>query len=439
MNLPPILRGFVGKAAVSFIFRFSGLGLQLGTSILLARILGVDSYGAYTYAFTWAMLIGMMLSLGMSDLAVREVPVYLSRNRVDYARGYLLGGLVTVLITGSLAALILALLSKQNILDFEPGWGAVALVAMAHGTILILSQGMNGLQRILTSQFLESIVRQLLYVGAILLFYFGGRHLTPAILFQIALVMVLPIIAVMGTIIWRELRKAASDTPTGLAAEPGLWFLAALPLMATTFAQIMQSDLDTLMVGFLLSDADVGTYRVAARGAALVSIATMVSLQLLGPMLSRAISQDKLEEAQSLISKSALIAALSGLAICLPLGIGANAYTWLFGPDFAAAAQPLRLLLAGQFLYVLVGPSALLLVMLRRERLVLWINIGAIALNFTLNLTLIPVMGISGAAIATFASAIFSGSFFLLAVRRTSRFDPTIYTPLLRSVRQRLR
>ena len=428
--------GFFRKAILSFTFRFGGLGLQFLTSVVIARILGVEAFGAYTYAFTWASIIGMMLTLGMSDLAVRELPLYLSQGRIAHLRGYLLTACGVIALTTTMTALILLSLQNTGILELAPGWLLVSLMAGLHALILILSQSLNGFQRILTSQFIETIIRQLLYILLIAAAFVIGVMLSPKLLLQLALLGALPVIIIMSFIVYRSIRAAAAAQalpPAPRAYEFRVWFAAAIPLLMTNFAQIMQSDLDTLMVGFLLTDADVGLYRVAARGAILVSIANMVALQLVGPMLSRAIAQNDEKAAQKLLTNAAVVSFLAGAALCLVFGIGAGLYTSLFGPEFSEAARPLQLLLIGQFLHVLVGPSALLLVMLRYERRVLIVNAIAVGMNFVLNLTLIGPLGIEGAAIATVSAAAFSAISFLIIVKSRTQYDPTIWSLLRRA------
>jgi O-antigen/teichoic acid export membrane protein len=75
----------------------------------------------------------------------------------------------------------------------------------------------------------------------------------------------------------------------------------------------------------------------------------------------------------------------------------------LYGHDFVAGASTAVLLVLGHLVNGVLGLVAGVLMMSGRSRLFFWNNLGAMALNLTLSLLLIPRHGIFGAAIASLA------------------------------------
>ena len=289
--------------------------------------------------------------------------------------------------------------------------------------------------KILTSQFLETIVRQVLYLSLLGLVLLLGYNLTPERVFQLSLFAALPTLLIMFVVLMRMRRREG-----GAGARPefqlGIWFAGSLPLLMTVLANRLQLDLDVLMIGGLLGDFEVGIYRAAARGAILVTIANMIAIQLVGPMLSRALANNNKQEAQRLLSQAAMVSFITGSTIILAFGIGAPVYLSLFGPEFTQASTSLRLLLVGQATIVLAGADAILLIMLHKEKFVLVVTAIGVALNFGLNITLIKSLGIEGAAIASLVSmALIRLTLVTYIVRRTG-FDPTIFTPLRQYIRR---
>lgn len=416
---------FFKKAALSFVMRFGGLFLQFGGSIVVARALGAEGFGAFALASTWAVFVGMMLALGLGELSIREIPTYLAKGRKGPIVGYLTTTFSTIVVTGIIAAIVFAVLEKTELLVLAPGWKLVALVAFVHALVLTVSHTLNGFQRILTSQLLEAFGRQILYlllIGSVLV---AGYTLSPTKLFVITLAAAIPMLVAM---IW-VLSRAWVKQETGPALPEynlKLWFAGAVPLLMTAFANRLQLDLDVLMVGSMLGDFEVGIYRAAARGAILVSIANMVALQLVGPMLSRSLANNDHDAAQGYLRQAALVSFVTGISICLIFGIGAKFYLGLYGPEFPAASRALRILLIGQATIALAGPDAILLIMLRRERLVMIVTTIGVAMNFILNYTLIEPYGIQGAAIASFVSMAFVRITLVSFILRTTRFNPTI-------------
>lgn len=426
---PRALPEFFRKASLSFLMRFGGLFIQFLGSILVARLLGAQQYGAFTYAATWAVFLGLLLPFGLGELSIRELPTYLTKKKMGLLTGYLINVLVTILVTGSIAAVVLSQLEQREILVLAPGWKLVAVFAVIHGIVLSVSSALNGFQRILTSQFLETIVRQVLYLSLLGLVLLLGYNLTPERVFQLSLFAALPTLLIMFVVLIR-MRRREGGAGTRPEFQLGIWFAGSLPLLMTELANRLQLDLDVLMIGGLLGDFEVGIYRAAARGAILVTIANMIAIQLVGPMLSRALANNNKQEAQRLLSQAAMVSFITGSTIILAFGIGAPVYLSLFGPEFIQASTSLRLLLIGQATIVLAGADAILLIMLHKEKFVLVVTAIGVALNFGLNITLIKSLGIEGAAIASLVSmALIRLTLVTYIVRRTG-FDPTIFTPL---------
>ncbi|GEM_PF-2068310 len=422
-TLPP----FVQKAALSFGLRFNGLAIQFLISILVTRLLGAQSFGAFIYAFVWAIMLGTFLTFGLSRLAVREIPRFVSESDHGRARGYLLLTIATILAGGVLTGLLLMVLERASILVLAPGWLLVTAVAIAHALILSLSGIMAGFQMIVWSNFIENIFRQLVYAGLIGLCLLAGITLTPQSLFAVNLAASLPTLLLMGLLILAALRRHLPEAmPVRIDAR--YWFLGAMPLLLSVFADFFNTNLDILMIGSLMGDLETGIYRAAVRGALLVSIANMVSLQVLGPMLSRALAQKDTAGAQRFLAYSALVSLAVAFTLCALLALAAHPFLALFGPEFPEAATAMRILLAGMAVNVLAGGGSILLVMLNRETRVLMINLAGLALNVVLNAILIRLWGIEGAAAATSLTLAFVALAILHSVKRESGFDPTVFS-----------
>lgn len=422
LRSPP---AFFKKAALSFTMRFGGLLIQFVGSIIVARLLGAEGFGAYALASTWAVFVGMMIPLGLGELSIRELPAYLAHGHKTKVLGYLAMLLLTILVMGGLIAIAFALLERWDILVLSPGWGLVALLAVVQGLILSTSHTLNGFQRILTSQLLESFARQIVYLLLIFAAVGLGIMLSPTRLFVITLAAAIPMLIIMLWVLSKEWAKQEGQTGKP-EFQTKIWFAGALPLLMTAFANRLQLDLDVLMVGAMLGDFEVGIYRAAARGAILVSISNMIALQLVGPMLSRALAKDDQDTAQSLLFQAALVSFATGTAICLIFGFGATYYLGLYGPEFTEATAALRILLVGQATIALAGADTILLIMLHRERLVMIVTTIGVIMNFVLNYVLIQHYGIVGAAIASFLSMAFVRITLVTIILRSTRFNTTI-------------
>ncbi len=424
----------IWKAIASFGLRFVALGLQFLGSIMIARALGAESFGAYIFAYTCASLAGACLSLGMAELSVREVPIFAEYKNRAGLRRYFQVQLGTIAAMACVVALGFFLLEQFGVLTLAPGWALVTIFALANVLVLAAEKNMAGFQRIVTARLFDSILRPALYVLTVAAFLFWGQALSPTQLLVIATFAALAAAIAMWSWVARLVKtlpqsgRQSDDT----AQHRRWWYIASIPMMLTTMINMLLMDMDVIMIGLFLGDGEVGIYRPAVRGVALVNLANLAAVQTLGPMLARALARQDTKGAQVLMGQAVTITAALGLAICVALAFGGDFYLGLFGDDFRAARPALITLIAGQACAILGGGAGAVLVMLKRERWVLGINVAAIALNIGLNIFLIPIWGLQGAACATALSLVSAKIALVVCVRQLSDFDPTIVFPLKR-------
>ena len=96
--------------SVSLVIRVVAVGLMFVAHVLLARVLGVEEYGVFSYYFVLIPLASMFMDLGFRSSALRYVTQY--KNDPALKKGYIRTALLTSLKIGvalSLAALFFAM------------------------------------------------------------------------------------------------------------------------------------------------------------------------------------------------------------------------------------------------------------------------------------------------------------------------------------------
>ncbi|HZD91290.1 MAG TPA: flippase, partial [Pseudolabrys sp.] len=93
-------------AGAAFAIRVASAAIVFGSQVLLARWMGQTEFGIYVYAFTWLILIGDLIHLGLPLTAQRFVPEYRQAGHLDLLRGYLVGSRwMTLGIGGAIGAI----------------------------------------------------------------------------------------------------------------------------------------------------------------------------------------------------------------------------------------------------------------------------------------------------------------------------------------------
>ena len=186
-----------------------------------------------------------------------------------------------------------------------------------------------------------------------------------------------------------------------------------------TLAQEVNSKLDVWMLGIATSDALVGIYSVAsalAEGALQISVAVQNNVN---PIIARSLARDRHDEVRDLARRTrawfvpALVAICALSAVTYPLII-----PWLIGdPTFSEGAAPFGIMMAGLALASPYLPFGQLLLMAGRPGWHTTYVLAIVGVNFVVNWFLIPVWGLSGAAVALAASIVASAIFIRILAR----------------------
>lgn len=174
-------------------------------------------------------------------------------------------------------------------------------------------------------------------------------------------------------------------------------------LFAQSVTVSIYTNLDTVMLGFLKGDKEVGLYNAAVKiKAVLLSIVSSLGNVLL-PRMSYYVKNGFKDKFADLMSKGLNTV----LFMAMPLALyfifeSRDAILFLAGKDYLAAV------LAMQIITISIIPNGLtgvigvqILTPLDKEKFVLYSVIAGAVSDFVLNMFLIPVSGASGAALAT--------------------------------------
>ncbi len=175
---------------------------------------------------------------------------------------------------------------------------------------------------------------------------------------------------------------------------------------AMACAATIYTNLDTIMLGFMATDEDVGYYHAAVRiKTILVSIVTSLGTVLL-PRVSYYLEHGKMEEFRRITKKALNFVFLFAMPMMLYFILFAKEGIYLFsGAAYTGSIVPMQLIMPT---LLLIGITNILgiqiLVPMGREKTVLYSEIAGAAVDIILNAMLIPKYASSGAAVGTLAA-----------------------------------
>jgi O-antigen/teichoic acid export membrane protein len=197
------------------------------------------------------------------------------------------------------------------------------------------------------------------------------------------------------------------------------WWLSAWPLAFLGGMSLINNQASTIILGFFVPDAAIGIYRVAAQMSVLASFGLETVNMVMEPRFAALYAKGDMVRLQRLVTASARVILAMNVGITLGCILLGRLFLRLaFGPAYLGAYIPLLILLAGQAVNSAAGSVGMLLNMTRHERdTARGLAVSAI-LNVVLNLLLVPLLGVIGAAMATAVSLITWNVLLWWAVRQ---------------------
>jgi O-antigen/teichoic acid export membrane protein len=389
-----------GLATMSL--RVAHMGLEFFALMLLAHLLDASAFGVYAVAMTCATILGVPATAGFDRLLVREVAANHANERWSLLRGVFRLGTQVAMFASMLLALALAAVAtcvvgegalRQSLLLAALYMPLVAFARMRQAAI-------QGLGRVAQGMVTETLVQPaMVLLLASLLFVAVGipRSGVNAMAVQIASAVVAMIAGIwLLRRVWPA--QARSVTPEYHRAQ---WLGSAAPMMWMLGMNMLINYADTIMVGWLVDEAEAGRYRVASQVAMLVGFPTTAINLAVAPALARAYALGDLPALRLSAARAARWSLIAAVPIAFGLLVGGRWILELFGVGFAAAYQPLLILAAGYVINSFSGAAGYVLIMTRHERLAAGVFTGAAIVNLVTNYLLISRFGMLGAAIAT--------------------------------------
>lgn len=386
----------------AFVVKGGGGIVALLASVLLARFLGPAELGTYAIAMGVVQVLTIFACLGLPQLLIRDVAAGVSFSRWSELRGLLRCSWQVTLacsLTVSTGLLVIGHVVGISALSGAVlGWAVVVLplLAMFIRNISVL----RGLGWIVPGHALEFIARPVFFVAVLIGASFWGFLIESA---ETAL-MLQGLACICSLVLsWTLLRRALPadvfSTPPSNSSK--FWLGSSLVLMLYTGISTLNNQLSILIFGWFDLPGNSGLYLVASRGSEIVLFGLLAVSSTVAPKLASLYAQGDHDNLQALITRSSRQLTLYSILVASVLILAADPLVhYAFGDKYHGAVIPFRILCLAQMLNGVFGYAGLTLNMIGQEIVAMRCMLVGFTTNFCLNLVLIPMWGVSGAALA---------------------------------------
>lgn len=406
-DLGEVLRG----GTIAFIYRLITMGVSYLLLYYIATELGEEGVGIYNLCLAILGILIMVACMGFNTSVVRYASQYNTRSW-DLSLKNLYKSILTLIVPFSIVLGVLLILSARILAEQAYNDPELFLPLIVVGLTLPFAaiatvnvEFIRGLKKVHISELFRNLSLQL--ITLILLFiasFYSIDKLYPVLFYGFGFV-----VSVLYTSFYivRILKKQFSKTQR-VDDEPMFnlkeVFIVSLPMILTSFIQLINGKVDIIMIGLFESTAVIGVFGTAFKLSIITNFAIGALKTIAMPKISELFWQDRMDDLNVLIQESTKFIFYFSAPICILLLIFPEFILGILGEGFVKGATTLRIFAVTQLLNSACGLVAVFLNMTGNQVYFTKLVAVSTVLNVILNLVLIPIYGMEGAAWASLAS-----------------------------------
>ncbi len=370
------------------------------SNAVITRTLGADSYGLFVLATNIFTFIAIIPQFGFNNTIVRYVSFYGGKGDEAKVKGVIVFGFKLLLILSLIVMVVSFFISpliSGNIFERPELTPLLKIILLSLPFAVIAGvfySALNGLKMIKSQVIGANILNPLIFFLLIVIVFYAGYRLT-------GLIWVMAAMGVISAILsFYFLNKGYFKHKKNLRPEVDKKELLdfALPVYFNQFLNSAIKFAPIFIMGYFLTNKDIGVFNVGFRIAMLVSVSLGAFRLIFSPTISALFAKNNIQLINQLyktITKWIFTIALVTFCIII---LFAEPVLSIFGNEFTTGINVLLILVFGELINAAVGLVGNILIMSGRPKVALF-NAG---INFLMIIVLcyflIPEYGIIGAA-----------------------------------------
>ena len=422
--------GSIQKQAIqNTIISYSGVVIGfVNTLVLQPKMLSAEELGLTRILYSISVLIAMLFPLGLNAFSIKYFPKF--RNPENGHNGYF-GLLLRIALMGFVIISILVFLLKGTILAkyqnsplFIEYFSCIFPMSLFIGLITVLNVYSSCLFKTSFPSFLNEVFIRLFTMVIVSLYFLKMISFSVFIIlftasFGVQLVFLLIYFLKVDTISlrvnWKFVKTFEIKKTINYVI---LLSLAALASMA------IRNNIDTLFIGSYLNLEQVAIYSVAFLIASMIEVPAGALAKIADPKISDAITRNDHKLIKEVYYKSTRLMMIMGGILFIGICINIKDLLTFLPVKYQAGANVVIIISISALSNMATGMNSSIIFYSEKYKQGSVMLIGMIILSVMLNMMLIPVWGIEGAAVATGTSLLLSNVFKTLIIYRGYKLQP---------------
>ncbi len=379
-----------------------GMAATFAVSIILGRTIGPEGLGIINLSNRIVAIVLIFATVGMNNVVLKEVAIGFEKQDWQHVANTIFSAFRINIPLALLFSGLMVLVSPwliENVFH-EPDLKIPLIISLTvvvfQITSRIFASGVNGFRKIWQSSLVnDTLSAMIVAIGLNAMIIFGIKItvINVAILYATARILVTISIGSY----WKKLFKFNGKKRSNAAG----MLKVGIPLLIFSSSNLIATNADTIMLGWLSNVKEVGLYSVGIRLGLLTNFLLLVTNSNLAPKIASLFATGKILELERMIQKvTGGLIVLSVVSILIFILFGKYILS-IWGTEFTKSYAILVIISLGQFINIGTGATGVILMMTGFEKLLGKITLLSAVINVGLNFWLIPIYGGIGAAITS--------------------------------------
>ena len=401
-DLSALLHTGLWRSVGSLGIKMATAGLTYLTYVVLSRTMTVEEYGHFAFGLALATVLAIAASVGQPTAILRLwSQETVAGNRAGAVAAVQAGSMLNIL-AGLGIALALCLLVFLWVMflpmrDTANHLYGAAFLVLPMALAEFNSSALRAQGSLWTALVPRDILWRIALPVAVLALFSVGVVLSGADALVLAAALLSGMLALQ---FWGAMRRRYVLSPVVGVVSPywRQWGGISRWLLAGALIETAALNADVILVGLMLNLESSGLYFNAFRTAGLMTLFTFAIELVIAPMIAQHFHAGEMRKAQAIAAMGSAAGFVFSLVVFIVFFGWGDWILSLFGPAYAEGWVVLVLLALGLLFDAATGPSKIVMMMTGHERAYAVIFGGIMGTGLLVQILIIPIYGVIGAA-----------------------------------------